>query len=93
MHQKCSFTSPRMQNRMATPLQQELEKFEQVKPELLKDEGKFAVIHKDWLIGVFESYEDALKVGYSKCGVNPFLVKKIMAVEPINFFSRDLAIV
>lgn len=72
------------------PLQTELETFEQMKDRLLEDEGKFAVIHKTELIGVFSSYEDALKAGYQKVNLLPFLVKKIAAIEPINFFSRDL---
>lgn len=72
------------------PLQKELEAFERLKSQLLEQEGKYAVIHGDELIGVFSSYEDALKAGYQKVNLLPFLVKKISAIEPINFFSRDL---
>lgn len=72
------------------PLQAELETFERLKDRLIEDEGKFAVIHGSELIGVFSSYEDALKAGYQKVALVPFLVKKIAAIEPINFFSRDL---
>ena len=58
---------------------------------LLADEGKFAVIHSDNLIGIFVAYEDALKIGYEKCGIDkPFLVKRISAEEKVSYFSRDL---
>jgi hypothetical protein len=77
---------------MDTPLQKELETFERLKPELLSEEGKFAVIFDGELIGVFAAYEDALKSGYAKCGVKPFLVKKILAIEPVNFFTRNFAV-
>lgn len=77
---------------MSEPLEKELETFEKLKPELLAQEGKFAVIFAGELLGVFSAYEDALKRGYEKCGVKPFLVKKILSVEPINYFSRDLAV-
>ena len=66
------------------PLQAELETFEQMKDRLLEDEGKFAVIHKTELIGIFSSYEDALKAGYQKVNLLPFLVKKITAIEPLG---------
>jgi hypothetical protein len=74
------------------PLQAELETFEQMKDRLLEDEGKFAVIHGSELIGVFSSYEDALKMGYQECKLDPFLVKKISAIEPINLFTRELLV-
>lgn len=75
---------------MTEPLAQELETFDRIKEELLSEEGKYAVIKGDELIGVYAAYEDALKVGYAKSGVEPFLVKKILAIEPVNFINRTL---
>jgi hypothetical protein len=72
------------------PLEKELETFEKLRPDLLSQDGQFAVISGEQLLGVYSTYEDALKIGYEKCGLQPFLVKKIQAVEPINFFSRSL---
>ena len=72
------------------PLKKELETFERLKEELLKDEGKYAVIHEDELHGVFTSYDDALQAAYREYGLKPFLVKRILRFEQINFFSRDL---
>ncbi len=72
-------------------LEKELETFEKLKAQLLSDqEGKFAVISGENLLGVYSTYDDALKVGYEKCRLTPFLVKRIVAVEPVNFFSRPL---
>ena len=72
-------------------LEKELQTFEKLKPELLAEAGKFAVISGEELLGVYGTYEDALKIGYEKRKLEPFLVKKIQAVEPVNFFSRSLA--
>ena len=75
--------------RMRKPLQKELETFEKLKLTLLGEEGKYAVIAGEELLGIYTSYEDASKEGYRKCGLNPFLVRKIAMIEPINFFTRD----
>lgn len=71
-------------------LTKETETYKKLLPALLVNQGKFAVIHGDKLIGAYDSYEDALKIGYKECGMNPFLVKKISAEENISYFSRDL---
>jgi hypothetical protein len=73
-------------------LEKELETFEKLKAQLLSDQdGKFAVISGECLLGVYSTYDDALKIGYEKCQLKPFLVKRIVAVEPVNLFSRPLA--
>jgi len=71
-------------------LTKETETYKKLLPSLLINQGKFAVIYGDKLIGAYDSYEDALKIGYKECGINPFLVKKISAEENISYFSRDL---
>jgi ABC-type tungstate transport system permease subunit len=75
---------------MADSLETELKTYEEQKHNLLADEGKYVVIHGKDVLGVYATYEDALKVGYEKCKLEPFLVKKIQAVEPVNFVSRDI---
>ena len=77
---------------MADSLETELKTYEAHKHELLADEGKFVVIHGAEILGIYGTYEDALKIGYEKCKLEPFLVKKIQAVEPVNFVSRDLSL-
>jgi hypothetical protein len=79
--------------RMSEPLKQELETYERLKESLLSEEGNYAVISGTELLGTYTSYEDALKIGYEKCGLKSFLVKKIQAIEPVNFYTRDLCLI
>jgi hypothetical protein len=57
--------------------------------ELAAEVGRFALIAEDDLLGVFDSYNDALTAGYKARQLQPFLVKKITAVEAVAYFSRD----
>ena len=59
-------------------------------PTLLAEEGKFALILGDNVVGTFDTYADAIKVGYEKAGLTPFLVKRITQVEDSVSFSRPL---
>ena len=59
-------------------------------PNILQHEGKFVVISGNELGGIWGTYEDALKAAYEKFKLKPFLVKKIEAVEQIQFFTRDI---
>lgn len=73
-------------------LTKETETYKKLLPTLLENRGKFAVIHGDKLIGIYAAYEDAVKIGYERCGINdPFLVKRISEEEQVAFFSRDLS--
>ncbi len=58
---------------------------------LLPQAGKFVVIGGDNVVGVYDTYSDALTAGYDKCGLEPFLVKQIQVIEQIQFFTRDIA--
>ena len=71
-------------------LEKELETYEKLLPSLVSDQGKFALIQDSMLVGVYDSYNDALTIGYEKFGMQPFLVKKIMAIEEIQCFTREL---
>ena len=51
-------------------------------------EGKFVLIHGPDVVEFFSSYEDAIKVGYDKFKLEPFLVKQIQTIEMIQFMSR-----
>ncbi|HSH39256.1 MAG TPA: hypothetical protein VK993_10750 [Chthoniobacterales bacterium] len=75
---------------MADALATELKTYEEHKHELLAEEGKFVLIHGANVLGTYGTYEDALKIGYEKCKLEPFLVKQIQAVEQVHYFSRDL---
>ena len=69
-------------------LEQELETYRRLFQSLQADEGKFALIAGDALIGVFGTYQDALAEGYKRFGLEPFLVQQIRAVEQVHFISR-----
>ena len=72
-------------------LEKEKQTYKVKLPILLADEGKFALIKDDNVVGVFDTYADALQEGYRQFGVAPFLVKQIQSVETVQFFTRDLA--
>jgi len=61
------------------------------KDELVREsEGKYVVVHGDEVVGVWDTYEDALRAGYEKVGLEPFLVKQVRSIEQVHFFFRDL---
>jgi hypothetical protein len=69
-------------------LEKELETYKAKLPELTAQEGKFVLIHGEDVIDTFTSYEDAIKEGYSKFKLDPFLVKQIKSIEQVQFISR-----
>ena len=75
----------------ASGLEKELETFEQNKEKLLREgEGKYALIHGDEVAGIWDTYEDALKAGYERFELEPFLVKQIQGIERVQFIARGL---
>ena len=71
-------------------LEKEMETYNTRREELLQHEGKFVVIHGDEVVGIYDTYEDALKIGYEKVGLTPFLVKRIEAVDTVIFSARQI---
>jgi len=59
-------------------------------PTLLGQQGKYVLIQGEDIIGTYDSYEDALKFGYERFKLEPFLVKQIAPAERVSFFTRDL---
>jgi len=72
-------------------LEKELQTYKNKLPELKKDEGKFVLIHGDDVIDTYSSYDDAIKEGYKKFHLEPFLVKQISSIEQIQFISRSIS--
>mgnify|MGYP001558119568 CR=1 FL=1 len=69
-------------------LEKELAIYKQKLPELMVvDEGKFVLIHGEE-VTVFDTYADAIKEGYDRYKLDPFLVQKIGAAEKIQFVTR-----
>jgi hypothetical protein len=80
-----------METQMA--LEKEQRTYERERQNLLASAGKYVLIGDDAVVGIYDAYADALKAGYDKFGVKqPFLVKRIEAVEGIQCFTRDLSL-
>ena len=79
-----------MSNPENQPLARETQTYERLLPQLMREEGKYALIVGDDLVGVFAAYDEALRAGYEKAGLTPFLVKKISGSETVAYFSRDI---
>lgn len=71
-------------------LQAEVRTYNAKLPELLGSLGKFVLIKGDDLVGIYDTYGDALKVGYEKFRLEPFMVKQIAPAEQIQSFTREL---
>jgi hypothetical protein len=69
-------------------LEKELATYHAKLPEWKGNEGKFVLIHGTDVIDTFSSYEDAIKEGYSRFKLEPFLVKQIQTVEQVQFVTR-----
>jgi len=76
---------------MEKKLDLELKTYEKNKQNLLKsDRGKFVLIEGNLIIGTYDTYDDAIKIGIDKFGSKPFLVKQILEVEPTGNFTSNL---
>jgi hypothetical protein len=69
-------------------LEKELQTFKEELPGLLAEEGKFALVHDDKVVGTFDTYADAITEGYKLFKLSPFLVKQIRSVEQAYFVAR-----
>jgi len=73
-------------------LETELATYKAKLPSLKQYEGKFVLIHREDVVDFFSTYEDAIKAGYQRFKLEPFLVKRIAAAEPVFFISRNVVI-
>jgi hypothetical protein len=75
-------------------LKEEIETYDSQRKYLTeKAEGKFVLIHKKEVIGIFDAEKFAVSEGYRQFGEQPFLVKQISKVEiPLNFTSYALGV-
>lgn len=71
--------------RSLMPLEAEILFYESHREELLKQhKNLFVLIKGSTLVGVFPDAQTAHREGVNKFGMQPFLVKQVLAVEPVN---------
>ena len=79
------------EKKVSMALEKELETYQKQLPTLReRDEGKYALVHGNDPVDTFIAYEDALKEGYKRFKLEPFLVKKIEYRERIHTITRLL---
>ncbi|MBW8011203.1 MAG: hypothetical protein FVQ83_08185 [Chloroflexi bacterium] len=65
-------------------ISKEIKVFEKNRASLVeKSRGKFALVYKDKVIGIFDTEEEAIQIAYNKFGNVPFLVKEILEEDRI----------
>jgi hypothetical protein len=70
-------------------LERELETYGRELPNLLDRQGKYVVIQGEMVIGVYDTFDEALRTGYTLFKLEPFLVKQIQAQDKPVYFTRD----
>ncbi len=71
-------------------LEKELATYKAKLPDLKEHQGKFVLIHGDEVVDFYAAYEDAIKAGYEKFKLVPFLVKQVSATETVQYFTRHI---
>ena len=71
-------------------LEKELATFQAKLPEMSEHEGQYVLIHGDDVVDFFAAYEDAIKAGYQRFKLEPFLVKQINTTEKIHYITRHI---
>jgi hypothetical protein len=76
------------------PLATELRTFDEHRDELMgRAAGKYALVHGNEIVGLYDTEHDAIVEGYRRLGNVPFLVKVVAPVDvPEQFVSNLLAI-
>ena len=79
---------------MSDLLKLELQTYEKNRDSLLgAATGKFVLISKEEILGIFDTEQDAVRQGYKQLGNVPFLVKQVVQVEmPVSFTSNLLEV-
>lgn len=74
-------------------LDTEMATYRRLKPELLADPdklGKYVLIKGDQVLGIYPTRDEAIEQGYERYLFEAFMVKHIVEVEPVYYFSRNL---
>lgn len=71
-------------------LEKEFSAYQDALESLAAEEGRFVLVHGTNVVGVFDTYEDALQEGYKEFELEPFLVKQIKLTEQAHLVTRKL---
>lgn len=71
-------------------LEKELATYNANIAKLKEHTGKFVLIHGETIVDYFSTYDDAIKAGYQKFKLEPFLVKEINAVQAVQHITRHI---
>jgi hypothetical protein len=74
---------------MPGALEAELAAYRDLLSSWTEHEGKFVLIHGKDVVDFFAPYEDAIKVGYQRFGLDPFLVKQVNRLERAQFIRHE----
>ena len=69
-------------------LEQELATYQKTLDDWTEHEGRYVLINGDQVIGFFSSHDDAIREGYERFNLTPFLVKRVSALEQVHLVSR-----
>lgn len=70
-------------------LAQEMSTYRDLLPDLMRSqEGQYVLIKGSGVVGVFRDRSEALREGYQRFGVVPFLVRQIVASEPVVYLPN-----
>jgi hypothetical protein len=71
-------------------LEKELETYRRELPNLLKQRGKFALVHGETVDSIWDTEEEAVEAGDDRFGLEPFLVMQIRETETPRYVPGDL---
>ena len=77
-------------NRKINPISREIDYYHRHLKDWEGRDGEFILIKEESVVDFFSSYDDALKAGYQKFGLEPFLVKQINTIDRGSFISRSI---
>ncbi len=75
-------------------LERETEYYTSHLSEFIDKSGKYIVIQGENVLGIYDTYTDALQAAYKELGTDAtFLVRMIEPQEPVAFFTRRIDLV
>lgn len=72
-------------------LERENQTYQDKLHELEQHQGKYVLIKGEEIVGIYDTYRDALNDGYAKFNLTPFLVKLIDGIVRAHLITRMLA--